>query len=71
MKPEDQERLCGAVRTMAEMQSELEQLSSRTDEEAAERQAELIDDMFTLSMGVGSLRKQLATESAIRENPGP
>ncbi|TWT97172.1 hypothetical protein [Neorhodopirellula pilleata] len=71
MKQEDQKRLYAAVRTMRDMQSELEHLSDRTDQKSAERRAELIDELMTMSMGIGPLRKQMATKPPNRDSPIP
>ena len=68
MKLEDERRLCDAMEAIRAIETELEELDKNPPDAAHEREAEIWDDLLTLDMGIGPLRRQLAIESTKAED---
>ena len=61
MGEEDGEKLNAGFGAMRDLEAELDAIDRENDPEASEKVLEIHDQMFTLSMAMGPLRKKLAT----------
>lgn len=67
MNDEDGKRLVGAMSQMVDLEKQLEALDYKNDPEAMDKQAEIIDQLLTFSMGIAPLTRQLATGDNTRD----
>lgn len=58
---EDGEKLNAGFGAMRDLEAELDAIDRTNDPDASENVLEILDQMFTLSMAMGPLRKKLAT----------
>jgi len=61
MSEEDGRKLTAGFGAMHELETELDAIVGKNDPESSEKVLDILDQMHTLSMAMGPLRKKLAT----------
>jgi len=61
MNQDNERRLLGAMEHIQETQRQLKEIQDGTVESDPEQEADLWDDLLTLQMGMGPIRRKMAT----------
>jgi hypothetical protein len=61
MNQDDERRVLGAMKHIQETEKQLKEIQDGTDDTDPKDEADLWDDLLTLQMGMGAIRRKMAT----------